>query len=656
MPNRKVCLGHSERGVRGNKIKRMLDSPQETPDENLRVLIKRGPKKEETSLKELEENYASKPEWKVIEGGGVLSVPVEEFRMINPPKPDREGKVRFEEKKGKGAGNQIEKYSIAQTIRNLNEMILEKYNNEKDKAKAQGKSNIASEENAHAVAKKLPEFTAVQKWLDNEAEIQLKKSLEQMMTKLDILLPQSQITIHTLACFADASAVELQAIFCPRCLESGTVSEEDLADLSLLQKKSQVPDKPDPATTSGKKNLLTLTARLLSHQSLLHIGYREVEDKEKLVTERHRYNLETVDGKLMQKELVVASPQQQQVITNFTASLTKRHLVLEGPAGTGKTLVALQVANNLIESARTTSEEGSSQSLLVVTAHYKNENDPIMKYLDASTGGEAHKLFKSYSDLLEEFGISYRPGDTDLLQLSEGLTKKYEGRQIVLLVDEITNKRLLSKLGEQSFPDSVRMILILNPIESKGSSLTLSDSFLHVTLTTPYRSTNAITRLTRFIAKCEGLVVPEEDFGSDVEGTKPILLDVGKDERKLEEALKHCRKYLGHNVTILYSYELPYDSIDSIVKMAKDQGKKEGGPSDCYVAESFYGWEAERVVAVTNGYDMMEMITRARTHLAVILVDDHGYGAVSTSFIKETREHFFQAESKGLIDIVHLSD
>ena len=65
-------------------------------------------------------------------------------------------------------------------------MILEKYNNEKEKAKAQGKSNIASEENAHAVAKKLPEFTAVQKWLDNEAEIKLKKALERMMTKLEI--------------------------------------------------------------------------------------------------------------------------------------------------------------------------------------------------------------------------------------------------------------------------------------------------------------------------------------------------------------------------------------------------------------------------------------------------------------------------------------
>ena len=71
-------------------------------------------------------------------------------------------------------------------------------------------------------------------------------------------------------------------------LETGVICQEDLANLSMLQKKTQVPDKPDPATTSGKKKLLTLTARLLSHQSLLHIGYREVEDKEKLVTERHR--------------------------------------------------------------------------------------------------------------------------------------------------------------------------------------------------------------------------------------------------------------------------------------------------------------------------------------------------------------------------------
>ena len=95
-----------------------------------------------------------------------------------------------------------------------------------------------------------------------------------------------------------------------------------MADLALLQKKTQVPDKPDPTTTIGKKMLLTLSARCLSHQSFLHISYREVEDKEKLVTERHRYNLESVDGKMKQKEFVVASPQQIPR-TTLTNSLKK---------------------------------------------------------------------------------------------------------------------------------------------------------------------------------------------------------------------------------------------------------------------------------------------------------------------------------------------
>merc|ERR1719209_1955982 len=97
------------------------------------------------------------------------------------------------------------------------------------------------------------------------------------------------------------------------------------------------------------------------------------------------------------------------------------------------------------------------------------------------------------------------------------------------------------------------MILVLNPDASK-STLTLPPSFLHVTLTTPYRSTIAITSLARFIAKCKGLVVPEGDFGSDVEGIKPIFFDVGNDERKMEEALKHCRMHLGDNATIIYDH------------------------------------------------------------------------------------------------------
>ena len=209
---------------------------------------------------------------------------------------------------------------------------------------------------------------------------------------------------------------------------------------------------------------------------------------------------------------------------------------------------------------------------------------------------------------------------------------------------------------DQSFPESVRMILVVNPrssLKNVSFTLTLPPSFLQVTLTTPYRSTIAITSLARFIAKCNGLVVPEGDFGSDVEGIKPIFFDVGNDERKMTEALEHCRKVLGDKATILYQ-NLP----DSIEKVVKEKVKEAGGLWDCYNAGSFYGWEVERVLIVTDGYFLMEMITRAKTHLFVILVEEHSgfssdydYGCRHAN----TEKYFQQAAKQGLVEIVQLS-
>ena len=68
-----MCLGHEVRSARKNKITKLSTSLIKVPDEDKIVLIKKGPVSVETSLKELEENYARKPEWKVIEDGGVLS-------------------------------------------------------------------------------------------------------------------------------------------------------------------------------------------------------------------------------------------------------------------------------------------------------------------------------------------------------------------------------------------------------------------------------------------------------------------------------------------------------------------------------------------------------------------------------------------------------
>ena len=426
-----ACWGHTQREERRNKASKLLTLPQGHPPRNVRVWIRKGPISLETSLKELDDTYESTKEWKLIEDGGVVSVPVEEFRMLHPPQPGNFGRSSG------GKGSKIEHYTVGETVEHLNARVLSEFDKEKEKLKANGKTEAEAKRMSANVALKLPLFSALKAWQDIEAEIKLKRATEDMMTRLqtsafiirsvnlkaisalrdlglkltpgdaeidllmayvsgdflhitifevkradtfpwqargsvpnkqainkaenqlskdlDILMtilagiPPNQIIFETFACFPDNTISELQSILCECCLKENIVCQDDLADLSLLQKKTKVPDSPDQATTIGKQNLLTLSARLLSHQSLLHIGYREVEDKEKLVVERHSYNIESVDKKILQKEFVVASPQQQQIITSFTSSLTKRHLLLEGP-GTGKTLVALQEANSLLES------------------------------------------------------------------------------------------------------------------------------------------------------------------------------------------------------------------------------------------------------------------------------------------------------------------
>ena len=739
------CLGHEGRSLTRDKIIKLLASPTKNLDGSLRVLIKKGPVSVETSLKELEVSYACKPEWKVINEGGVLSVPVEEFRMIHLPKCDRSGKLDFG--KAKQGGYQIGSYPVGQTTTHLNEIILAKYNKEKDKTVAAGESEASAENAAQVMAKKLPEFTALQRWLDIESEIKLKSAMQSLMgdqtspaliiravnfkamsslkdlgldfsgdTEIDLMvayasgdflhivicevkradtypwqnkmmmpskqavnkaekqlvkgldvlmailagIPPNQIVFHTFACFPDIPHSQLQHLFCSSCLETGIICQNDLTDSYLLRKKIQMPKMCKSFSTVGMQNLLTLTARCLSHQSLLHIGYREIGNQEKLITERHRYNLESVDGKMLKKEFVIASLQQQEVIASFTASPTKRHLVLEGPAGTGKTLVALQVVNNLIGYTGTTLKE----PLLVVTTQFRKEHDPIMQYLNTGSGKRNNKIFMNWMDITRDSCHSTSVYDTRLIPVAEAVAKKWEGREIVMLVDEIDDKDILGISQDCRLPELVRMVLVVNP-DASGKPDNLSDnlppSFEHVTLTTPYRSTIAITSLARFIAKCKGLNVPAGEVGSDVEGTKPVFFDVGVDEKRMEMALAHCHTYLGDNVTLLHCVSHP-----AINRIVSNQDKEAGGPWDSYYAMNFYGWEAERVVAVTNGSAVMELITRARTHLSVILAgedvegeererefdsedeveDDHPY--------TNTKGYFERAAALGLVENVQL--
>ena len=137
-------------------IEKKISKTPLAPDEDRIVLIKKGPTSMETSLKQLDLIYEKKAEWKVIKDGGVLSVPVEEFRISNPPKPDHSGNIEFGKKSGKAVGNLIESYPVSQTFTNLSEQVLMKYNAKKEKARAAGKSIINAD--AEAMATKLLEL------------------------------------------------------------------------------------------------------------------------------------------------------------------------------------------------------------------------------------------------------------------------------------------------------------------------------------------------------------------------------------------------------------------------------------------------------------------------------------------------------------------
>ena len=113
----------------------------------------------------------------------------------------------------------------------------------------------------------------------------------------------------------------------------------------------------------------------------------------------------------------------------------------------------------------------------------------------------------------------------------------------------------------------------------------------------------------------------------------------------MAEALLHCHKHMGDHATILHEEDGLPNWIKKHLKLQRIEAQ---GTWECHPAPNFYGGEAEKVVAVTVGDHIMELITRAKTNLSVILV--------GTNFkYEETKEYFQQAADHGLVEIFQLS-
>ena len=108
-------------------------------------------------------------------------------------------------------------------------------------------------------------------------------------------------------------------------------------------------------------------------------------------------------------------------------------------------------------------------------------------------------------------------------------------------------------------------------------------------------------------------------IGSDVLGIKPILFCVSEDEKTIEEALTETHKVMGgRNVIVLYDMARLPDAVEQFA--TKQAASGNGFLWKIHHAEDFYGWESDKIVALTEGglgeqSKILEMTTRARINL-----------------------------------------
>ena len=312
----------------------------------------------------------------------------------------------------------------------------------------------------------------------------------------------------------------------------------------------------------------------------------------------------------------------------------------------------MQVANNLMDSFAAKAEPKKGP-VLVVTAFDQKESHLLIEHLRRCTSDAHTKLCIGWKDLEEKFNHS--KSFKTLASLAEGLSEHFEGRHVVFLLDEIRDMDEVEFLADIPISELVSCIFILNQTTSRGSII-LPPSFHRVTPTVPCRSTRSIIALAHFMAKCYHLKVPDGEFGSNIEGFKPIPFDVGKDDEKMKQTLSKCDQLLGEK------------AVDKVAENRVAQMKQ--GPwlweFNCNV-ESYYGCEADDMIVVITGNNhgerlkvegnfdtsrIMDMITRARQRLAVILVDSLSKEGRQR---RETWDFFHEAAEQGLIEFVNFS-
>jgi len=415
------------------------------------------------------------------------------------------------------------------------------------------------------------------------------------------------------------------------CCMPWVLTREDFQDLSMLRTKLGV-DKILEATSAALEALCTMASRLVGSGSGLYVNLRQLADVRPAEEAKLRKEMEEVDNDIW----VIFDAEQEEAV--LEAVEQQKHLIaIEGPPGSGKTLIGSEILRRLTEKVQEKTD--NKPIVLFTSSHDIGEYDPLGKQLK-SNAEQMGGRFVEWNKLREEKGVERvrieRSGMSEYIDnlpeqiaaLGDKLAAESGGKSTLIMIDEAgvyeapedKEQSIWNWSALERIPSEVYVVLLFNPGLYHDKSLLLPSSCLRLRLRTTYRSTKSIINLFSCLPTAWNRNTPSANPGTEVVGELPKLVVLG-DLRGLEEEEKASRIRFGFNTVrsfVAREEESEVTVIDEasglsslVAKQAEDYGWTRKGDN------VMFGGEADRVVVVGSGW--FEAISRARLTLGILL-------------------------------------